>query len=292
MTDSLVTVYAIASKDTAPLLAATADLLLEVMELISVVVPAKNEAGRVATVLQNLGTLPIDHIILVANGSRDATLQEVLELRLPKMQIMYFHDCLGIDVPRALGAKVAMALGSDVILFVDGDMVGTFNENLMELADAILLKHFDIALTNCYPSPPRHIERYNPTFQWRLNVNKELGLDKKIGLATPSHGPHAVSRRLLETIPVRELAIPPVTMALARLHKLKIDVATTIPHYRLGSSVKNQIHTTKIIDTIVGDCLESIAAFQCKPRTREHHNKTYLGYHSDRRFDLLDLFLS
>lgn len=260
--------------------------------MISVVVPAKNEAGRIVTVLQNLAILPVDHIILVANGSKDTTMQEVLQLRIPKLQILYFNDCLGIDIPRAIGAKVALALGSDVVAFVDGDMVGTFSENLMELVDGILLKHLDVALTNCYPSPPRHIERYNPTFQWRLNLNKELGLDKKINLATPAHGPHAVSRRLLETIPIRELAIPPVPVALARIHKLRIDVATTIPHYRLGSSIKNQIHTNKIIDTIVGDCLEAIAVFKNEPRNRQFNNKSYIGYQSERRFDLLDNFLN
>jgi len=260
--------------------------------LISVVVPAKNEAGRISTVLQNLGTLPIDHIIVITNGSKDSTMREILALRLPKLQIIYFHECLGIDIPRAIGAKVALALGSDVVLFVDGDMVGTFNENLMELVDGVLLKHLDIALTNCYPLPPRHIERYNPTFQWRLNLNKELGLEKKVNLSTPAHGPHAVSRRLLDAIPIKELAIPPVVLALARSHKLKIDVATTIPHYRLGSSIKNQIHTNKIIDTIVGDCLEAIAAFHQQPRTRQWQNTTYLGYHPDRRFDLLDQFLN
>ncbi len=260
--------------------------------MISVVVPARNEAGRITTVLQNLGTLPIDHIIVIANGSKDATMREILNLRLPKLQIIYFHDCLGIDVPRAIGAKVALSLGSDVVAFVDGDMVGTFNENLMELADGILLKHLDLALTNCYPSPPRHIERYNPTFQWRLNLNKELGLEKKIGLASTAHGPHAVSRRLLEAVPLREIAIPPVVMALARQAKLRLDVATTIPHYRLGSSIKNQIHTNKIIDTIVGDCLEAIAVYRGEPRTRQWQNTNYQGYHGERRFDLLDLFLS
>lgn len=258
--------------------------------MISVVVPAKNEAGRAVTVLQNLGTLPIDHIIFISNGCKDATMHEVLQMRLPKLQIIYFHDCLGIDIPRAIGAKVALSLGSDVVAFVDGDMVGTFNENLMELVDGVLLRHLDMALTNCYPSPPRHIERYNPTFQWRMNLNKELGLEKKIGLATPAHGPHAVSRRLLETLPISELAIPPVSLALARKHKLKIDVATTIPHYRLGSSIKGQLHTNKIIDTIVGDCLEAMASFRDQPRTRQWQNKTYIGYHSDRRFDLLDHF--
>lgn len=260
--------------------------------MISVVVPAKNEAGRAITVLQNLGTLPVDHIIFISNGCKDSTMYEVLQMRLPKLQIIYFHDCLGIDIPRAIGAKVALALGSDVVAFVDGDMVGTFNENLMELVDGVLLKHLDMALTNCYPSPPRHIERYNPTFQWRMNLNKELGLDKKIGLATPAHGPHAVSRRFLETLPLQELAIPPVSLALARKNKLKINVATTIPHYRLGSSIKGQLHTTKIIDTIVGDCLEAMASFRDQPRNRQWQNKTYIGYHSDRRFDILNHFFT
>nr|WP_092070611.1 glycosyltransferase [Dendrosporobacter quercicolus]NSL48313.1 glycosyltransferase [Dendrosporobacter quercicolus DSM 1736]SDM12680.1 hypothetical protein SAMN04488502_102247 [Dendrosporobacter quercicolus] len=260
--------------------------------MISVVVPAKNEAGRAITVLQNLGTLPVDHIIFISNGSKDSTMYEVLQMRLPKLQIIYFHDCLGIDIPRAIGAKVALALGSDVVAFVDGDMVGTFNESLMELVDGVLLKHLDMALTNCYPSPPRHIERYNPTFQWRMNLNKELSLDKKIGLATPAHGPHAVSRRFLETLPLQELAIPPVSLALARKNKLKIDVATTIPHYRLGSSIKGQLHTTKIIDTIVGDCLEAMASFRDQPRNRQWQNKTYIGYHSERRFDILNHFFT
>lgn len=260
--------------------------------MITVVVPAKNEAGRIVTVLQNLSTLQIDQIILVANGSNDSTLHEALQIGIPKLQILYFHERLGIDIPRAIGAKVALAMGSDVVAFVDGDMVGTFAESLTELIDGVLIKHLDMALTNCYPSPPRHIERYNPTFQWRLNLNKELGLDKKINLATPSHGPHAVSRRFLTTIPLRELAIPPVSMALSRINKLKIDVATTIPHYQLGSSLKTNVHGAKIIETIVGDCLEAISVFQNTPRTRQWQNKTYTGYHSERRFDVLDHFLT
>lgn len=259
--------------------------------MITVVIPAKNEGGRISTVLQNIGTLPVDHLILVTNGSTDQTMKEALQARIPQLQIIHFHECLGIDVPRAIGAKMAISLGSDVVVFVDGDMIGTFNENIMELIDGILLRHMDIALTNCYPSPPRHIERYNPTFQWRFNLNKELGLDKKIALGTPAHGPHAVSRQLLENIALRELAIPPVTLALARSQRLKIDIATTIPHYQLGSSIKNRIHTTKIIDTIVGDCLEAIAVFRQEPRTRVYQNKTYQGYNADRRFDLLEQFL-
>lgn len=260
--------------------------------MITAVVPAQNEAGRIATVLHNLGILPIDYIIVITNGSTDATLPEVLTAGIPKLQVLYFHESLGIDVPRSIGAKTAAALGSDVVLFIDGDMVGTFHDNILELIDGILRRHLDLALTNCYPQQPRHIERCNPTFQWRLALNKELGLERKLNFATPSHGPHAVSKRFLQTIALRELAIPPVPLALARLHKLNIDIATTIPHYQLGSAIKNQLHRNSIIDTIVGDCLEAIAVFKNQPRTRMFQNKSYQGYNSSRRFDLLDSFLA
>lgn len=260
--------------------------------MISAIVPAKNEAGRAVTVLRNLALLPIDHIIFVVNGCRDTTVYEALNLNIPKLQFVYFHECLGIDIPRAIGAKIALGLGSDIALFVDGDMVGTFNEKLVELIQSILTNKLDMSLTNCYPNPPRHIEKCNPTFKWRLNLNKELNLSQKINLASPAHGPHAVSKKLLQTLPLHELAIPPVSLALAKKFKLKIDIGTTIPHYMLGSSVKGQQHSTKIIDTIVGDCLEGIAVHKNAPRTRQWQNKIYTGYHNQRRFDILDEFLT
>lgn len=260
--------------------------------MISVIVPAKNEAGRATTVLQNLARLPIDHIIFVVNGCRDTTVYETANLNIPKLQFIYFHDCLGIDIPRAIGAKIALSLGSDLALFIDGDMVGTMNDQLEELIHAMLIHKLDLGLTNCYPDPPLHIEQCNPTFKWRLNLNKELRLDRRINFASPAHGPHAVSGKLLQTIALHELAIPPVTLALAKKYKLRIDIGTTIPHYMLGSSVKGRHHSTRIIDTIVGDCLEGIAAYHGQPRTRRWQNKTYIGYHKERRFDILDEFLT
>jgi glycosyltransferase involved in cell wall biosynthesis len=260
--------------------------------MISAIVPAKNEAGRIVTVLRNLALLPIDHIILIVNGCRDTTLYESLNLKLPKLQLLYFHECLGIDIPRAIGAKIALTLGSDIALFVDGDMVGTFNDKLKELIEATLTKKLDMALTNCYPIPLRHIEKCNPTFQWRLKLNKELALEKKLNIASPAHGPHALSKKLLQTLPLNELAIPPVSLALAKKHKLKIDIGTTIPHYLLGSCVKNSAHSTKIIDTIVGDCIEAISICKNEPRTRKWQEKTYIGYHNERRFDILDELLT
>lgn len=260
--------------------------------MICAIVPAKNESGRIMTVLQNLALLPIDHIILITNGCRDSTVYQSLQLRIPKLQLIYFYEPLGIDVPRSIGAKVAQSLGSDVVVFVDGDMVGTFGKNLIELIDAVLVDKVDMALTNCYPLPPRHIEKCNPTFKWRSLLNQTLNLENKIQLSNPAHGPHAISKKLLNTISLQEFAIPPVTLSLAKIHNLKIAIGTTIPHYILGSSVKGSLHANKIIDTIVGDCIEAITVYEGKPRNRQWQNKSYVGYHAERRFDILDEFLT
>ena len=260
--------------------------------MICAIVPAKNESGRILTVLQNLALLPIDHIILITNGCRDSTVYQSLQLRIPKLQLIYFYEPLGIDIPRSIGAKIAQSLGCDAAIFVDGDMVGTFGKNLIELIDAIVIDKVDMALTNCYPLPPRHIEKCNPTFKWRAQLNETLGLENQLQLANPSHGPHAISKKLLNTISLQEFSIPPVTLSLAKIHNLKISTGTTIPHYLLGSSVKGNTHANKIIDTIVGDCLEAISVYEGRSRTRQWQNKSYLGYHAERRFDILDEFLT
>lgn len=260
--------------------------------MISAVVPAKNEAGRAVAVLQTLASLPVQRIIFIANGCRDATVCEALRLRIPNLQFVYFREELGIDVPRAVGAKLALSGGSDIVLFVDGDMTGTFRDELETLLCTMLKNKLDLGLTDCYPSPPRHIERCNPVFQWRLTLNRALRLEKQIALATPSHGPHAVSRKLLETVPLHELAVPPVALALARKRSLKIGLAATIAHDQLGSAVKGALHSEKIIDTIVGDCLEALAVYQGSPRSRAWQGRTYFGYHPERRFDILDELLT
>lgn len=260
--------------------------------MIFAVVPAKNEAGRAAAVLRTLASLSLERIIFVANGCRDATACEALRLGIPNLQFVYFREELGIDVPRAVGARLALSGGADTVLFVDGDMTGAFRDELEELLCAMLKNKLDLGLTDCYPLPPRHIERCNPVFQWRLALNRALRLEKAIHLATPSHGPHAMSRTLLETVPLHELAVPPVALALARKRALKIGLAAVIPHYKLGSAVKGALHSEKIVDTIVGDCLEALAVYQGKPRERIWQGRTYLGYHAARRFDILDELLT
>lgn len=243
--------------------------------------------------LQHLFAVPIDLAIPVLNGSSDGTGKILAGIRDHRLYPLVFKEPLGIDLPRAIGAYQAYRLGAQTILFVDGDMAGHFVGNLRELVTAVGRTGVDLALTDCYP------EYYNNIFtdlagllvQVRLQLNHELGLADTLGSASPSHGPHCVSRQLLETVPIGDLAVPPVMLAVAIRSGLTVKVATELPHHRLKSSIRDQLHCRKIAETVIGDCLEAIREFRRQPRLREQNGIQFSGYHQERRFDLLKQYV-
>lgn len=256
------------------------------------VVPARNEQGRICKVLKMLSKTSVKQIIVVVNGSTDRTMQEIKALKMPNVNILYFKKKLGIDVPRAVGAYKAFKCGATSIVFVDGDMVGDIFSNIDELLAAINKGKIDLALTNCYPYISYSNELTEQIILFRALLNINLGLYHKITIATPSHGPHAVSRKLLEIANFKDFAVPPVILASAAKHKLSIDIATTIPQNKLGSKVKNYAHSRKIADTIIGDSLEALCYFKGLPRQRHYLSREFQGYNLCRRFDVLEKFMA
>ncbi len=259
--------------------------------MIYAVVPAQNEEKRIGAVLRHLLNLKIDNIVVILNGSRDNTLQEIKKIKAGNLEVIFFRDSLGIDVPRALGAKYAYSNGAHHVLFVDGDMVGDISNELHCLIQNTIKKDLDLGMTNCYPniSAKNYLTRQITFF--RQLLNREIGLLDKIGISIPSHGPHMVSRRLLTRVPFEELAVPPVEMVLAYMENLSIGISVEIPHCLLGSSIKNYYHNQMITRTIAGDCLEALSVYQQRPRSRVYKNFEYVGYHRERRWDMLANFL-
>lgn len=259
----------------------------------SIVIPAYNEEGRIGQVLENLSDLPVDHFIVIANGCRDRTVEEARRFRDPRLDLHVFEQKLGVDVPRAVGARIAYKYNSQGVLFVDGDMMGKFTEVLLKLMERID-QGWDMALVNCYPVIPyRHRASFSQlTTFFRAKLNRKLNLFDKLGIASPSHGPHALSRRLLEVVPFRELAIPPVSLVLARQAGLTIGVAAGLPHQELRSKPGNVRHWELTAETIIGDCLEAISILEGKPRSRVYHGVEMLGYHPERNWALLHDFLN
>ncbi|MDD2233302.1 MAG: glycosyltransferase [Desulfitobacteriaceae bacterium] len=254
--------------------------------MFSAVIPAQNEEKSILAVLTNLLVLPLDLIIPVLNGCTDNTLELIHSIPDPRLHIIYFTEPLGIDIPRAIGALYALKLKTDGVLFIDGDMSGNIYKNLNELLKA-LSNDVDIALTNCYPYITHRTKLANLVIKFRFCLNKELNLLHTLGLATPTHGPHALSARALALLPPESLAIPPLSLVYGKKNNLKVKVATSIPHHDLLSPSKHRRHARFIAQTIIGDCLMALASVKNQPLTRTLGKHELLGYHPERRFDLL-----
>lgn len=254
--------------------------------MFAVVIPAKNEELSILAVLTTVLRLPISYIIIVLNGCTDRTLELVRSIPDTRIHILYFSEPLGIDVPRAVGALYARHLGVTGTLFVDGDTSGDIYYNLVQLL-ASLESGVDVALTNCYPYISHRQKLANLVLRFRSKLNRELDLFKTLGLATPTHGPHALSKHALEALPVVAFAIPPLTLYWAKELGFTIKVATSIPHEALHSPRKHRSHARLIAETIIGDCLMGLALSQKIPPTRSLGKHNLLGYHPERRFDLL-----
>ncbi len=257
--------------------------------MFAAVIPAQNEETRVKQVLTNISKLPLDFIIPVVNGSQDHTLEACLSMSSPKIYVIYFRESLGIDVPRAVGACFAKQLGSKGVLFVDGDMNGDIFHPLKMLIHSVK-SGTDCALTNCYPYIYSRHPLTKKVLRYREILNRKIGLFHQLGLASPSHGPHAISGRLLNTLPIEALAVPPVEIALSKLKGLKVEVATALSHCQLGSQERSLKHTKMVAYTIIGDCLEALSILNKTVRHRSESGIVYDGYHPFRRFDLLEKF--
>lgn len=259
--------------------------------LFAAVIPACNEAGRLLKVIKNLWSLPLELFILVLNGCQDASLAEVLTLPEPRIKTILFTEALGPDVPRAIGSLYALEQGARGVLFVDGDMVGNIGAEMQRLLEA-LSAGTDLALCNCYPERKTHSPLAETILYYRGLLNKELGFWPSIIDATPSHGPHAISRRLLLNIPPGDLIVPPLTLVHARRYGCRVAVAVELGHIYLGSRQRPHPHAATMATTLIGDCIQALRVARGEPPGRSLGGYNYLGYDPLRRRDILAEVLS
>lgn len=250
------------------------------------VIPAQNEEKSILATLTTVLRLPLKRIIPVINGCSDRTLELTRSIPDPRLHILYFEEALGIDIPRAIGALYAQALGTEGVLFLDGDMSGNIYGNLEQLL-ATVATGVDLALTNCYPYITHRAKLADLVLKFRARLNRELDLFKTLGLATPTHGPHALSAKALAILEPQALAIPPLSLVQAKKADLTIKVATSIPHEALRSPHKHRRHARLLSETIMGDCVLAIHSYHDEPLKRAAGKHLLRGYHPDRRFDQL-----
>lgn len=257
--------------------------------MITAVIPAKNEAENIKSVLETLHRLPINRFIVVLNGCTDDTLEVLCHWpQRFRVDILQYEQPLGIDVPRAVGARYARKIGARAVLFIDGDMTGELTDCCGRLLRAVAVYGYDLALTNCYPYMGYRSHVAKQVLDYRERLNRTLGVFTELGLATPSHGPHCVSARLLDAVEPHSLAIPPLMMAQAVERRMRLKVAASLEAERWSSAQRGDEHNDQIAQTIIGDCLQAEQYFRHQPMTRSDGGQPYMGYHSARRLDEIE----
>lgn len=254
------------------------------------VIPARNEGTRLRQAVQTVRQAGLRDLIVVVNGCQDHTRDVAASLQDGRLTLLHFDEALGVDIPRAVGAAYAYRKGAEHVLFYDGDLIGPHRDELGKLIDSARRFSLDLALTDPYGTAHGFDVTRDPLLALRRDLARRLGLEGRLGLSNPAHGPHIVSRALLRHIPLDFLAKPPLVLAYAARAGLHLDALARIPHARLGSAHKGPEHYAKIRETIIGDHLEAFCYLDGRPRSRRLHSRLFDGYDSERRFDLLARF--
>lgn len=215
--------------------------------LVSIIIPAMNEAATLPAVLKEAGRVhPCSETIVVANGCSDGTPELAAKWGA---KLIVYSEPLGHDVGRRVGAEAAQG---EVLLFIDADMVIPARE-LRIFVDAVLSSGVDVAL-NRY-SGPRKTKEAHPVVVAKHVLNSLLSRPDLSG-SSMTAVPHALSRRGLEMIGVDALEIPPLAHAKAITRGLKVQAVHNIPVGRLNPvRYKRQDPLTPLV---AGDHLEAI----------------------------------
>jgi PII-like signaling protein len=229
-------------------------MLLPTSKTVAVVISVMNEEATVMNVLNELQRLPLDEIVVVVNGSRDATFQKVRGGS--KALIVYYPEPLGYDVGRVIGSRLT---SSDIIIYVDGD-VPVDAEQLLPFIAAID-QGSDVALNHI--TPFLHLfSDWDGVSIVKQFMNKAMGRSD-LGANSLTAVPHALSRKALETIGIEHLMVPPQAQMLAIAKGLvvsapwSVDVITTNRVNKRNAGIRNSVS-----DMIIGDHIEALHAAQ------------------------------
>lgn len=63
------------------------------------VIPARNEASRIASAIRNVRLAGATEIVVVVNGCHDGTRAVVRTLQASDLTVITFREALGVDIP-------------------------------------------------------------------------------------------------------------------------------------------------------------------------------------------------
>lgn len=253
-----------------------------------IIIPCLNESLHIESIIKTCEKSNSDRILLVENGSDDGSLEIIKKNLSDKTEIIFINTPLGHDIPKALGLHYALMDGGEYFIFFDGDMIGMTKDDINTMFNS-LESGIDLALTDCYCDGflPDGMATY--VLEFRKMLNKELNIFDKIKHASPSHGPIGLSKKLAKSIPNEYIGIPPLILEYAVENNYSIDIGLKKLHAALGSNERTEKHRLKMAETIVGDTIYAIRNSKYNIANRKYDGIEYMGFHENRRFDILEL---
>ena len=112
------------------------------MKKIFIVIPAFNEARTLRDILKQLESLGYQNIVVVNDGSEDATLEIAREEKV--VAISHLMNC-GVGAATQTGIDAALLLGADIIVTLDADEQHD-PEDIEALIEPLLHDQVDICL--------------------------------------------------------------------------------------------------------------------------------------------------
>lgn len=229
------------------------DLLLPTRKTVACIITAMNESETLETQLNELHRLPFHEVIVVLNGSSDAS-YEVVRNHPIGATVVHFDAALGYDVGRAVGAKMS---SSDALLFLDGDMSVEVKLLLPFLYE--LEKGADVVLNP--------ISGFLPDADNRDSVsNVKQFLNMCLGRSdlqadSLTAVPHALSRKAIEQLGCSVLSVPPVAHAQAiRAGLSVVSSPQAVDVIRKNRVRKQNVGVGNDVEKLIlGDHLEAIA---------------------------------
>ncbi|MBC8080426.1 MAG: glycosyltransferase [Gorillibacterium sp.] len=226
---------------------------LPTTQSVAAILPITGSEVNVGQVLNQLKRLPLQEIIIVANGVDDETFADIR--RHPAQPIIISYDeVIGYDIGRAIGAKLS---ASDILLFVDSDIIISAEKLVPFICE--IDKGSSMALNNITPYL-RNFSSWDAVTVVKAFVNRALGrtdLDANSLTAVP----HALSRSAIDVIGYSSLAVPPLAQAHAIRAGLQVSAPASVDVISLNRRrPMNQGIGNPVENLIVGDHLEALAS--------------------------------
>ena len=220
---------------------------------VAVILSITGNEMNVGKVLNQLHRLPLQELVVVANGVDDDTFA-IIHKHPAQPMIVHYDTAIGYDVGRAIGAKITV---SDILLFVDGDIV-IAAEKLVPFV-RVIDQGGSLALNNISPYLGT-LSDWDPVTVVKAFVNRTLGRGD-LAANSLTAVPHALSRSAVDKIGYSSLAVPPLAQAQMIRAGLQVSAPASVDVISLNRlRPTNQGLGNPVENLIVGDHLEALAS--------------------------------